>query len=132
MSKITYPLVPDTTENSFMGFLRDDKNGTMFVGEGSWGAHPRANDDDKPWTLTSSSCNQVKWVHVLPKSGNEDAHMKIYTLISATYDNDDKQTLHNLDIEALSEENFMVVPQNIELCETGTSRQYVRYPFIDE
>ncbi|MCK4990949.1 MAG: metallophosphoesterase, partial [Bacteroidales bacterium] len=65
MHKITYPLTPDTiSQNSFMAYVRDDLNGTMFIGEGSWGAHPRQNDDDKPWTMASGSFNQVKWIHV--------------------------------------------------------------------
>ncbi|MCK5702034.1 MAG: metallophosphoesterase family protein, partial [Cyclobacteriaceae bacterium] len=43
MSKITYPLRPDSVSaDSFMGYVRDDEKGTMFLGEGSWGAHPRA------------------------------------------------------------------------------------------
>jgi len=128
MHKITYPVVPDSTENSFLGFVRDDKNGTMFVGEGSWGAAPRDNNNDKPWTLVSGSCNQVKWVHVIPKSDDTEAHMKIYTVISATYKND-SLILHNHDFEALSEQNLLHEPKNIEFHPTNTSKPYVRYPF---
>ncbi len=132
MHKVTYPLVPDSTENSYMGFVRDDINGTMFVGEGSWGAAPRDNDDDKPWTLTSGSFNQVKWVHVIPKSEKEGAHMKIYTVLTANYDENEKLIGYNQEIEPLTEDNLFEVPKNIVLHETDVTGKYVRYPYLAE
>ena len=132
MHKITYPLVPDSTENSFLGFIRDDKNGTMFVGEGSWGASPRDNNNDKPWTLISGSYNQVKWIHVIPATENDEAHIKIFTVLSASNDENDNLTLYNQNLDALSEENLLEIPGNIELHETGTSKPYVRFPFSSE
>jgi hypothetical protein len=129
MHKVTYPVVPDSTENGFMGFVRDDKNGTIYTGEGSWGAAPRANDDDKPWTLVSGSCNQVNWIHVVPKTDAEEAHMKIYTVISATYTESDSLILHNREFEPLTEQNWLEEPKNIEFHKTNTSKPYVRYPF---
>ena len=131
MHKITYPVVPDSTENGFMGFVRDDINGTIYTGEGSWGAAPRGNDDDKPWTWVSGSCNQVNWIHVIPKTNSEEAHMKIYTVISATYEND-SLILHNRDFEALTEKNFLQEPKNVEFHKTNTSKPYVRFPFVAE
>jgi hypothetical protein len=124
-------VIPDSTENGFMGFVRDDKNGTIYTGEGSWGAAPRDNDDDKPWTLVSGSCNQVNWIHLIPKTNSEDAHMKIYTVISATYEND-SLILHNRDFEALTEKNFLQEPKNVEFHKTNTSKPYVRFPFVAE
>lgn len=128
MHKITYPLVPDSTNAEILGFVRDDVNGTMFAGEGSWGAAPRANDDDKPWTLVSGSCNQVHWIHVVPGNANEEAHMKIFTIPTATYEND-SLILHNRDFEALTEQNPLQVPPGIEFFNTNTPQQYVRFPF---
>jgi len=128
MHKITYPVVPDSTQKENLGFVRDDKNGTIFAGEGSWGAAPRANNDDKPWTLVSGQCNQIQWIHVLPKSATEEAHMKFYTVVSATYQND-SLILHNHDFEALTEKNLLKEPANIEFHKTNTSKSYVRYPF---
>ena len=130
MHKITYPVIPDSTENSFLGFIRDDKNGTMFVGEGSWGAAPRENNNDKPWTLVSGSCNQLKWIHVIPETEETNAHMKIYTVISATYDND-SLILHNQDFEPLTEQNFLQEPKKIVFHTTNTSKSYVEYPFLE-
>lgn len=130
MHKITYPVRPDTVSaEAFMGFVRDDKNGTMYIGEGSWGASPRANDDDKPWTLASGSFNQIKWIHVLPDSNNEKAHLKIYTVITATYDAEGNQTLFDKDVEALNENNLFEIPENLNLFTGEKFGQFVRYPF---
>ena len=68
MVKYTYPLKPDDGEGSFQCFIRDDLNGTVFIGEGSWGAPKRPVDDDKPWTLASDSFWQFKLIHADPES----------------------------------------------------------------
>ncbi len=63
--KTTYPLVPcNGGLDCFEGFRRDDVNGTVYVGEGCWGAPLRGNDDNKPWTRASGAFNQFKlmWV----------------------------------------------------------------------
>ncbi len=130
MSKITFPLRPDSTSNdSFMGYVRDDKNGTMFLGEGSWGAHPRKNDDDKPWTIQSFSGNQVKWIHVLPKEEQYPDRMKIYTIVTATYDENDQQTLYDSQVETLTEENLFDIPKGVEFIENGSYGPVIYYPF---
>jgi hypothetical protein len=64
VAKCTYPLRPDTGPGSDMGFIRDDHDGTVFVGEGCWGAPLRANDDDKSWTRASGSFNHFNWIFV--------------------------------------------------------------------
>lgn len=130
MSKITYPLKPDSTSaDSFMGYVRDDERGTMFLGEGSWGAFPRPNDDDKPWTIQSFRGNQVKWFHVLPKENNLPDRVSIYTIVSATYDADENQTLYDAKVKTLTEENLFDVPQGLELIENGPYGVEIKYPF---
>ncbi len=62
--KYTYPLAPSEEAGSYESFVRDDADGTMFIGEGSWGAPHRANDDDKPWTLSSDTFWQFKLIQV--------------------------------------------------------------------
>ena len=114
MHKITFPLRPDSTDAAHMGFIRDDVNGTMYIGEGSWGAHPRANNDDKPWTLTSGSFNQIKWIHVFPETDESEAHLDIYTVISSEYDRDTTQVFYD-DIESLSDEDLFRLPVGIRL-----------------
>ncbi|MCX7697305.1 MAG: fibronectin type III domain-containing protein [Bacteroidales bacterium] len=36
--KITWPIVPSNATGSDNGFIRNDQNGTVYLGEGSWGA----------------------------------------------------------------------------------------------
>ena len=128
LHKITYPLKPDSSENSFQGFIRDDKNGTMFIGEGSWGAWPRINNDDKPWTVTSASYNQIKWIHVYPEDGDNPNYLEIFTVKSAEYDEDDNQTFFDYPVKSLTEENLFQIPENISL-DTTKYGLGIKYPF---
>lgn len=64
MVKRTWPIRPSTGPGSDEGFVRDDANGTVYIGEGCWGAPLRANDDDKTWTRASGRFNQFSWIHV--------------------------------------------------------------------
>jgi hypothetical protein len=130
MSKITFPLRPDSTlADSFMGFVRDDELGTMFLGEGSWGAHPRPNDDDKPWTIKSFSGNQIKWIHVFPQKENLPDRMDIYTVITATYDENEDQMLYDRNVGSLSEANLFDIPENLNLLEYSEYGKVIKYPF---
>ncbi len=65
LSKYTYPI---RTARNFPrhdeGFIRDDEQGVVYIGEGGWGAELRAADDKKGWTMASESFNQVKWIFV--------------------------------------------------------------------
>ncbi len=62
--KRTWPIRPSTDENSEEGFIRDDINGTVYVGEGCWGAPLRESDDPKSWTRDHDMFNQFKWIFV--------------------------------------------------------------------
>ena len=128
MHKITFPVKPDSSEQAYMGFIRDDLNGTMFIGEGSWGAMPRDNNDDKPWTLTSGSFNQIKWIHCFPEKDDMEAHLDIYTVISCEYDENGQQSFYD-NIEALSEDNLFSLPAGIRLHQMEKYGNVVRYPF---
>ena len=64
MVKLTHPLRPSRGSGSEEGFIRDDLNGTTYIGEGCWGAPLRKNNDDKSWTKASGSFNQFKLVFV--------------------------------------------------------------------
>jgi len=130
MHKITYPLKPDSiSAESHMGFVRDDENGTLFIGEGSWGAFPRVADDEKPWTIATGACNQVKWIHVFPEGNNQPAHMNIHTVVTATYDEEERQTLYGDNVQGLTESNLFEVPANLQLLENGNYGTSVKYPF---
>jgi len=56
--------VPSNTGGSDEGFIRDDVNGTVYVGEGCWGAPLRSNNDDKNWTRNSGQFNHVNWIFI--------------------------------------------------------------------
>ncbi|MCB0635857.1 MAG: metallophosphoesterase family protein, partial [Lewinella sp.] len=62
--KATWPIRPSREPGSDEGFIRDDETGTVYLGEGGWGAPLRADDDPKPWTRASGSFNQFKWVFI--------------------------------------------------------------------
>ena len=63
--KTTWAVRPCSSGNGCdEGFVRDDTNGTVYVGEGCWGAPLRSANDAKNWTRNSSSFNQFKWVFV--------------------------------------------------------------------
>ena len=62
--KTTWPIRPSREAGSHEGFIRDDLRGTIYMGEGGWGAPLRANDDPKPWTRSYGRFNQFKWIFV--------------------------------------------------------------------
>lgn len=62
--KATWPIRPDRGAGSEGGFVRDDRRGTVYLGEGGWGAPLRSNNNDKSWTRNSASFNQFKWIFV--------------------------------------------------------------------
>ncbi len=62
--KSTWPIRPTSEPGHDQGFVRDDQNGTVYVGEGCWGAPIRPNNHDKEWTRASGSFNQFKWIFV--------------------------------------------------------------------
>lgn len=129
MSKITYPVRPSHEPGSSEAFIRDDQIGTMFIGEGSWGATPRINDDDKPWTLRSRRINQFKWLQVFPEQNGSPAHIDIRTVITSTRDANNRAVSHVEKVAALSEENVFAVPANIKLFSTPNSGTVIRYPY---
>ena len=128
LHKITYPLKPSDAEGSFQGFIRDDAKGTVFIGEGSWGAHPRINNDDKPWTLQSGYFNQIKWIHVVPEN-EKSLSMEIFTVITATYDGSDSLSLHVDEGESLNDDDLFRIPNNIRLFNPDGRSQSVKFTF---
>jgi hypothetical protein len=97
--KTTYPIHTSTAPGSQEGFIRDDVNGVVYVGEGCWGAPLRLNDDNKAWTRHSGSFNQVKWFFV------DQNKIEIRTIKS-----DNAST-----IGALTDNNRFSLPSNINI-----------------
>ncbi|MEE9461044.1 MAG: metallophosphoesterase family protein [Bacteroidales bacterium] len=130
MSKITYPVRPDSI-NGVEGFVRDDITGTMYIGEGSWGATPRAADDNKPWTLRSGSFNQVKWLQIFPETETGQARIDIRTVITSTRDSLDKAVSHVNGVSTLSDQDVFAIPDGIDLYSTEPYGNVITYPFTD-
>lgn len=64
--KNTYPIRPTYTDGHEEGFIRDDCRGTVYIGEGCWGAPLRSNNYIRNWTRAHGSFNEFKWLHVYP------------------------------------------------------------------
>lgn len=62
--KLTYPIRPSRDPGSEEGFIRDDERGTVYIGEGCWGAPLREANDNKSWTRASGSFNQFNWIFI--------------------------------------------------------------------
>ncbi len=66
--KRSWPVIPSNGAGSEEGFVRNDKFGTVYIGEGCWGAPLRKADDNKVWTQASDSFNQLNWLSVSENS----------------------------------------------------------------
>ncbi|SEE04015.1 Por secretion system C-terminal sorting domain-containing protein [Tenacibaculum sp. MAR_2010_89] len=63
--KTTWPVKPCSGGSGCDdGFIRDNNNGTTYVGEGCWGAPLRSSNDAKNWTRNNGTFNQFKWIFV--------------------------------------------------------------------
>jgi hypothetical protein len=112
MVKRTYPLRPSSEEGSYQSFIRDDANGMVFIGEGSWGAPTRPTNDDKPWTMASESFHQFKWIQVFSDE---------LLVRTVKYDGADL-------VESLTEHNLFKEPEGLQFWEPETGR-ILRLPF---
>lgn len=97
--KRTWPLRPVTFGANDQGFVRDDEDGTLYIGEGCWGAPLRPADDTKSWTRASGSFNQLNWIFIRP---NE---MQIRTI----------KTDGVARVTPLTEDNLFEEPKGIEV-----------------
>lgn len=111
MVKQTYPIKPSSKAGNDEGFVTD-KKGTVFIGEGSWGAPKRPANDNKSWTMASDSFYQFKWIIATPKE------MLIRTV---KFDNVDN-------VVPATEKNLMKPPKNIKFWQPKTG-EVLRLPF---
>jgi hypothetical protein len=125
--KLTFPLRRSDEPGNDMGFVRDDDNGVLYVGEGSWGATPRADNDDKSWTLDSASINQIKWNHVYP-AGAEPARLEVRTVVTARYE--DGQLVNYVDgVGEVDDSDPFAPPSGITLHAAPFYGEVVSMPF---
>lgn len=97
--KTTWPVKPSTKSNSEEGFIRDNRKGTVYVGEGCWGAPLRPSDDAKSWTRDHGSFNQFKWIFMDKKE------MEIRTI---KVDNAEE-------VSSVTNENPFQIPENLDI-----------------
>ena len=97
--KVTWPIVSSKSPESSEGFIRDDKNGIVYAGEGCWGAPLRAADDLKPWTRDAGSVNQFNWIFVSKEK------IELRTVL---YENE-------AEIISLNYQNRLTIPEGLKL-----------------
>ena len=131
ISKMTFPIRPSKEDGSHMGFIRDDEKGTMYIGEGSWGASPRSTDDAKPWTLRTGAFNQVKWLQVFPEANGKPAHIDIRTVITAKENEDGLMIPYSHGVVPLEEGEEFNIPEGITLFSTEPYGDVITYPFSE-
>ncbi|CAA6824667.1 MAG: Unknown protein [uncultured Sulfurovum sp.] len=112
--KYTHPLKPDLFGDE--GFVIDKEKGTTFIGEGSWGAPTRSNDDDKSWTLDSAKFWQFKLI-----TASKD-NLKIRTVKFG----DEKTEYNPNEVEALTQKeqdtNPRAIPKNLDLWDSKVGK----------
>ncbi len=64
VAKYTYPIRPSQAADAVEGFVRDDNFGTVYIGEGCWGAPLRQANRNRVWTRNSEAFNQFHWIFV--------------------------------------------------------------------
>jgi len=97
--KTTWPVRPSQEENSDEGFIRDDIRGTVYVGEGTWGAPLKPLNDAKSWTRSSASINQLKWIKVTRDK------VTVRTVLSE----------NAADVESVKNNSRYAIPKNLKL-----------------
>lgn len=97
--KTTYPLRPFRGAGSDEGFIRDDERGTVYIGEGCWGAPLRKDDDAKQWTRAHGSFNQFKWLFV------SQERIEVRTIITGDSE----------DVAEVSRDNIFELPLGISV-----------------
>jgi len=112
MSKITWPIraTDDRSEAGYdEGFVRDPK-GTVFFGEGGWGAPLRDANDGKKWTRAMGSFNQVKWLLVdLNKVEVRTVKTENVSEVSFLNDNNRFYMPNNIDLWKIDGQNHVVI-----------------------
>jgi len=107
--KTTYPIRTSNAPGNDEGFVRDDVNGVVYMGEGCWGAPLRANDDSKSWSRHNGSFNQVKWIFI-----NQD------TIEARTIKVDNAPS-----VSALTDTNRFTIPANMDIWEPAPGEDVV-------
>ncbi len=99
--KTTWPVKPSTGKESDEGFMRVQQDGTVYVGEGCWGAPLRESDDPKSWTRDHGMFNQFKWIFI----DNEKIEVRTVKVDNAP------------DVASVPNDDPFSIPANIDIWE---------------
>jgi hypothetical protein len=97
--KQTWPIRPYTGSGSSNKFIRDDRTGTVYIGEGCWGAPLRSNDKNRAWTRNSGKFNQFFWLLV----DSREIEMRVVQVDNAS------------GVSALTESDRFTLPRGIKI-----------------
>ncbi len=97
--KYTYPIRPSSTTGSTDGFIRDDERGTVYIGEGTWGAPLRTANNNRVWTRNSESFHGFHWLWI------DKNKIEIRTVRTALSDK----------AAALTSKNIFDIPAGLEI-----------------
>ncbi len=86
------------------GFVRDDNNGTVYVGEGTWGAPLRTDDDNHNWTRSHGSFNSFKWIFV------DQQQIKVRTI----------KVDNAASVATVDDANIFIPPSNLDIWNPST------------
>ena len=99
IAKRTWPVEPVGLGGGEDGFVRNDAAGTVYVGEGCWGASLRTPGAIKSWTRATGRFYGFQWVHVYP------GHMELFT----------PQAEALPEVEALGESDVFSIPAGLRV-----------------
>ena len=130
MVKYTKPVRPSSAGGADEGFIEADvgngEHGTVFIGEGSWGAPKRPIDDDKTWTLISNSFWQFKHITVAPTS----LDIRTVRFENYSYPAGVDVAVESL-TQAAQDSNPAVLPMGLDLWQPFEGDGPLQLPFTD-
>ncbi|MEX0981590.1 MAG: T9SS type A sorting domain-containing protein [Bacteroidales bacterium] len=114
--KTTWPLKPTTGAGNDEGFVRAQFGGTIYVGEGCWGAPLREDDDAKSWTRDHGMFNQFKWIFV----DKDTIEVRTIKVENAS------------EVASVPNEDPFIIPENIEIWKPRNGDVVTLSHYVDE
>jgi len=97
--KVTWPIEPSLLPGNDEGFIVNETYGSVYVGEGGWGAPLYNSDDDKSWTRNSGSFYQFKLFFI------DESKVEIRTI----------KTDNAAEVGEVSNDDPFTLPENIDV-----------------
>ena len=97
--KETWPVEPSFLPGNDEGFIVNETYGSVYIGEGGWGAPLRDNNDNKSWTRSSGKFYQFKLLFV------DESKIEIRTV----------KTDNAFDVGEVSNDDPFTLPENLDI-----------------